>query len=87
MAGIDQVDGVKPPPTTGNQTRTPATTAIHADDHLNRTTDVAPPLHVSSTFRYEDDPETLKPVSQWEVREMSVHHTDRAQLMTVVTGL
>ncbi len=37
----------------------PATQAIHADDHLNRTEDVAPAMHVSTTFRYADKPEDL----------------------------
>ncbi|KAL2072512.1 hypothetical protein VTL71DRAFT_11855 [Oculimacula yallundae] len=33
---------------------------IHADDYLNEGTDVAPPLHVSTTFRYDQNPENLK---------------------------
>lgn len=36
-----------------------ATVAIHADDPLNVVTDVAPPLHVSTTFRYSDNPNDL----------------------------
>lgn len=31
------------------------TLAIHADDKLNLYTDVAPALHVSTTFRYDND--------------------------------
>ncbi|WEW59011.1 hypothetical protein PRK78_004479 [Emydomyces testavorans] len=38
-----------------------ATIAIHADDPLNVVEDVAPPLHVSTTFRYSDNPEDLVP--------------------------
>ncbi|MCJ1317960.1 hypothetical protein MMC15_003287 [Xylographa vitiligo] len=38
-----------------------ATQAIHADDHLNRIEDVAPPVHVATTFRYHDDPDQLIP--------------------------
>ncbi|KAI9784207.1 MAG: hypothetical protein M1816_001029 [Peltula sp. TS41687] len=38
-----------------------ATQAIHADDHLNATEDVAPPMHVSTTFRYPDEPDQLIP--------------------------
>ncbi|KAI9759899.1 MAG: hypothetical protein M4579_002024 [Chaenotheca gracillima] len=38
----------------------PATQAVHADDHLSQTADVAPPLHVSTTFRYADDPAELE---------------------------
>ena len=45
----------------------PATLAIHADDHLNSYADVAPALHISTTFRYENDPEKLHPVADEEV--------------------
>jgi cystathionine beta-lyase/cystathionine gamma-synthase len=38
-----------------------ATLALHADDHLNSIEDVAPPIHVSTTFRYPKDPEVLRP--------------------------
>ena len=37
----------------------PATLAVHADDPLNVVSDVAPPVHVSTTFRYPRDPEQL----------------------------
>ena len=70
MTGLDQVDGVKLPagPFASNApNRSQITKAIHDDDHLIRTPDVAPPLHVSTTFRYEDDTENLKPISEWEV--------------------
>jgi hypothetical protein len=30
----------------------PSTCAVHADDPLNVVTDVAPPIHVSTTFRF-----------------------------------
>ncbi|KAF7190520.1 putative trans-sulfuration enzyme [Pseudocercospora fuligena] len=36
-----------------------ATLAIHADDQINQNVDVAPPLHVSTTFRYPSDPDKL----------------------------
>lgn len=39
----------------------PATQAIHADDPLNVLSDVAPPIHVTTTFRYDRDPERLRP--------------------------
>lgn len=42
----------------------PATLALHADDHLNSIQDVAPPIHVSTTFRYPRDPEGLRPVHE-----------------------
>ncbi|EXJ87397.1 cystathionine beta-lyase [Capronia epimyces CBS 606.96] len=38
-----------------------ATQAIHADDPLNVVDDVAPPIHVSTTFRYNQDPSQLRP--------------------------
>lgn len=39
-----------------------STRSLHADDPLNSYTDVAPALHVSTTYRYNDDPEKLKSV-------------------------
>ncbi|MCJ1425586.1 hypothetical protein MMC29_003486, partial [Sticta canariensis] len=39
----------------------PATQALHADRHLDPTSDVAPPLHVSTNFRYASDPDALIP--------------------------
>lgn len=42
-----------------------ATLAIHADDAVNVLTDVAPPMHVSTTFRYDNS--TLDPVGDEEV--------------------
>ena len=40
----------------------PSTLAIHADDSLNIVTDVAPPVHVSTTFRYPRDPDQLRSI-------------------------
>jgi cystathionine beta-lyase len=40
-----------------------ATLSLHADDALNVVADVAPPLHVATTFRYSDDPDKLTPVA------------------------
>lgn len=40
-----------------------STQTVHADDYLNSHPAVAPPMHVSTTFRYNRDPEKLKP---WE---------------------
>lgn len=39
----------------------PATRALHADDPLNLVTDVAPPMHLSTTFRFPDELEKLIP--------------------------
>jgi len=44
-----------------------ATQAVHADDYLNRAQDVAPAIHVSTTFRYADKPEDLIPVKDLDV--------------------
>ena len=38
-----------------------ATLGIHGDDPINDSTDVAPSLHVSTTFRYPRDPSQLQP--------------------------
>ncbi|KAI9053485.1 hypothetical protein LZ554_002440 [Drepanopeziza brunnea f. sp. 'monogermtubi'] len=37
-----------------------ASKAIHADDYLNEGSDVAPPMHVSTTFRYNRDSTALR---------------------------
>ncbi|KAJ5167146.1 Pyridoxal phosphate-dependent transferase major region subdomain 2 [Penicillium canariense] len=37
----------------------PSTLALHADDSLNLVTDVAPPIHLSTTFRYSNNPDEL----------------------------
>ena len=51
------INGTKPQPAYA-----PATISVHADDVLNtRLTDVAPPIHVSTTFRYPSDPTQLRP--------------------------
>lgn len=43
----------------------PDTLAVHADDVMNTYTDVAPALHVSTTFRYDNS--RLVPISDEEV--------------------
>ncbi|CAM1506993.1 Fc.00g066340.m01.CDS01 [Cosmosporella sp. VM-42] len=40
-----------------------ASRAVHADDNISSHRAVAPAMHVSTTFRYSDDPEQLK---SWE---------------------
>ncbi|PWY77058.1 cystathionine gamma-synthase [Aspergillus heteromorphus CBS 117.55] len=40
-----------------------STRALHADDALNLVADVAPPLHVATTFRYSDNPDDLVPLA------------------------
>lgn len=41
---------------------------VHADDYLNSHQSVAPPMHVSTTFRYNRDPDQLAPWSNINVR-------------------
>jgi hypothetical protein len=36
-----------------------STLALHADDAVDAVTDVAPPMHLSTIFRYADNPEDL----------------------------
>ncbi|KAL2823267.1 pyridoxal phosphate-dependent transferase [Aspergillus cavernicola] len=44
-----------------SNTQHPSTRALHADDYLNLVTDVAPPIHLSTTFRFPKEPENLIP--------------------------
>jgi hypothetical protein len=44
---------------------------IHADDYLNKGRDVAPPLHVSTTFRYNRDPDALQTLTSVDVSSRS----------------
>ncbi|KAJ9294360.1 hypothetical protein DTO271G3_6935 [Paecilomyces variotii] len=48
-------------PPANNSSAHPATRALHADDPLNQVTDVAPPIHLSTTYRYPNEPEDLIP--------------------------
>lgn len=43
-----------------------ATLSLHADSEVNVVNDVAPPLHVATTFRYPDNPDELVPVADAE---------------------
>lgn len=45
----------------------PATLAIHADNTVNNVTDVAPPIHLSTTYRYPNDPNVLTPAAEFKV--------------------
>lgn len=40
-----------------------STRSLHADDALNLVKDVAPPMHLSTTFRYSNDPNQLVPAT------------------------
>jgi cystathionine gamma-synthase len=39
----------------------PSTHATHADSRMNLTTDVVPPIHTATTFRYPENPDDYKP--------------------------
>ena len=60
------LNGLAPPAVSVKRSYSLATKAIHGDDFLNRTPDVAPAIHTATTFRYEDDPDKLKPVAEWD---------------------
>jgi hypothetical protein len=40
---------------------------IHADDFLNQGQDVAPAMHVSTTYRYNRDPDKLRTIASMDV--------------------
>lgn len=69
--------------TNGNSSKASGTTrdlslsskTIHADDYLNNGTDVAPPLHVSTTFRYNKDPNALQVLAELDVSRQSQNHS------------
>jgi cystathionine beta-lyase/cystathionine gamma-synthase len=44
-----------------------STLSIHGDDPINSSTDVAPALHVSTTFRYPRDPSQLHPTDDLDI--------------------
>ncbi|QSZ30980.1 hypothetical protein DSL72_000541 [Monilinia vaccinii-corymbosi] len=48
---------------------------VHADDFLNRGQDVAPALHVSTTFRYSNNPDHLVPLSELDLHAPQEGHT------------
>lgn len=45
-----------------------ASRSVHADDYINSHRAVAPPMHLSTTFRYSDDPDALK---HWDNTDVS----------------
>ncbi|KAK7737504.1 hypothetical protein SLS53_006577 [Cytospora paraplurivora] len=45
--------------------------AVHADDYINNHRAVAPPLHVSTTYRYNSDPDKLR---QWDNTDEHAPH-------------
>ncbi|KAK6338922.1 hypothetical protein TWF696_009723 [Orbilia brochopaga] len=49
------------------------TTLLHADEFLNNVTDVAPPLHVSTNFRYAQDPAKLVAFKDLDHTEIGEH--------------
>lgn len=45
-----------------------ASLSVHADDGISAHRAVAPAMHVSTTFRYSDDPDNLVPDENVDVR-------------------
>lgn len=45
--------------------------AVHADDHISAHRAIAPAMHVSTTFRYSDDPAQLL---GWDNIDVSPHN-------------
>lgn len=43
-----------------------STKSIHADQSLNRVPDVVPPINVTTTFRYPDDPDDIIPATEYQ---------------------
>jgi len=66
MASVDSDLSVRPPKPelTGYSA---ATRAVHADDAFQKTPDVAPAMHVSTTFEYSRNPADLKPIADSDV--------------------
>ena len=60
-------DGDDHPPDHGLARLSLSSKTIHADDFLNEGQDVAPPLHVSTTFRYNKNPDALIPLTEHDV--------------------
>jgi len=47
------------------------TLLVHADDHLAQTSDIAPPLHPSTTYHYPVNVEDWRPVADYNAEELS----------------
>jgi hypothetical protein len=61
------------------------TIVIHGDHGVQQTTDVAPALHVSTTFRYAEDPDKLAPASDGDVSGF-LAGTDRRSLLRPIAA-
>ncbi|GES66549.1 transsulfuration enzyme family protein [Aspergillus terreus] len=61
-----------------------STRALHADDPLNRVTDVAPPIHLSTIFRYPHEPENLIPSEDPVVRVLDLLSFHNHSRLTVL---
>lgn len=56
-----------------SQSRSQATLCVHADDPLNGdVTDVAPALHVSTTYRFAKNPDDLVEAKDQDVSALSL---------------
>lgn len=73
------------PPASKNLHHHPSTRALHADDKLNQVVDVAPPIHLTTTFRFPEDPNKLIPSKDPVVR-VFIENT-RENLMGQITSM
>src|SRR5215469_8155789 len=74
MTSTNDTSQVSERPLTSTRPYSSSTRAIHADVRLNKFTDVAPALHVSTTFRYSSDLETLVPLADEETDLDNITH-------------
>lgn len=72
MAGDIPADGPGSAPVDGISKLSLATRTVHADDGISAQRDVAPAMHVSTTFKYNRDPDTLR-----SAEEVDVSHPPR----------
>lgn len=62
-SGAGSVDGKQPDKTSWSM----SSRAVHADDGISAHRAVAPAMHVSTTFRYDDDPDKLSSLGNIDV--------------------
>lgn len=63
--------------------------AVHADDFLNNGQDIAPALHVSTTFRYNKDPDKLHGLAKALEANVSAHrhHVEYAESRQLISSV
>ncbi|WYZ42903.1 hypothetical protein EsH8_VI_000602 [Colletotrichum jinshuiense] len=74
MAGDIPADGPGSAPVDGISKLSLATRTVHADDGISAQRDVAPAMHVSTTFKYNRDPDTLRSAEEVDLSDLSTSH-------------